>query len=79
MRLAGRTGTDKLEKQPPVDAPSYEMTALKVKMASTLDEIRRKTSTLTVQDMKRLLFRCAASVIAMPEVCISSALMPTGH
>jgi phosphatidylinositol 4-kinase len=49
-------------------APSAEVQALKTKMAHSMDDIRRKNSTLTVQDMKRLLFRCAAMLISLNEV-----------
>jgi hypothetical protein len=37
-------------------------------MARTMEEIRRKNSTLTVQDLKRLLFRCAATLISLAKV-----------
>jgi phosphatidylinositol 4-kinase len=33
-----------------------------------MEEIRGKNSTLTVQDLKRLLFRCAATLISMEKV-----------
>ncbi|KAG9226590.1 hypothetical protein CCMSSC00406_0006185 [Pleurotus cornucopiae] len=65
IRLASRKGTDKLEKLPPQSAPSSEIQALKSKMANTLGEIRSKKSSLTVQDLKRLLFRCAATLISL--------------
>ncbi|KAL4260020.1 PI3/PI4-kinase family protein [Pleurotus pulmonarius] len=65
IRLASRKGTDKLEKLPPQSAPSSEIQALKSKMANTLSEIRSKSSSLTVQDLKRLLFRCAATLISL--------------
>ncbi|KAJ6490589.1 hypothetical protein C8R47DRAFT_1122870 [Mycena vitilis] len=65
IRLAGRQGPDQLEKLPPQDAPSSEIHALKAKMARTLLEIRNKVSGSTVQDLKRLLFRCGATLISM--------------
>ncbi|KAK7467455.1 Phosphatidylinositol 4-kinase stt4 [Stygiomarasmius scandens] len=65
LRLASRQGTDKLEIIPPRDAPSREVAALKKKMSDSMDEIRSKSSHLTVQDLKRLLFRCAATLISM--------------
>jgi phosphatidylinositol 4-kinase len=43
---------------------------LKYKLSNTLEEIRRKNSKLTVHDLRRLLFRCAATVIAMENVGI---------
>ncbi|EGO21128.1 hypothetical protein SERLADRAFT_452259 [Serpula lacrymans var. lacrymans S7.9] len=64
LRLANRAGQDKLEELPPQSAPSTEIEALKNKLAHTMDDIRGKNSTLTVQDLKRLLFRCAAIVIS---------------
>lgn len=62
-------GSDKLEKLPPQTAPSAEIHALKDKMAHSLGEIQNKISSLTVQDLKRLLFRCAATLISLPKVC----------
>lgn len=61
-------GPDKLEKLPPQLAPSTEIHALKAKMARTMEEIRHKNSSLTVQDLKRLLFRCAATLISLAKV-----------
>jgi len=37
-------------------------------MARTTEEIRSKDSTLTVQDLRRLLFRCAAILISQSKV-----------
>ena len=62
------SGADK-EKLPPQAATSSEILALKEKMANSIDEIRNKSSALTVQELKRLLFRCAATLIAMQKVC----------
>jgi hypothetical protein len=62
------SGADK-EKLPPQTAPSSEILALKEKMANSINEIRNKSSALTVQELKRLLFRCAATLIAMQKVC----------
>ncbi|KAJ6591860.1 1,3-beta-glucan synthase component-domain-containing protein [Mycena vulgaris] len=56
-----------VKKLPPQAAPSAEIQALKGKMARTLDEIRSKVSSSTVQDLKRLLFRCAATLISLPK------------
>ncbi|KAJ7047187.1 hypothetical protein C8F04DRAFT_987659 [Mycena alexandri] len=67
IRLASRQGPDQLEKLPPQAAPSAEIQALKAKMARTLEEIRNKVSSSTVQDLKRLLFRCAATLISLPK------------
>ncbi|KAJ3753010.1 hypothetical protein EV360DRAFT_88184 [Lentinula raphanica] len=65
LRLASRTASDKLEQLPPQDAPSGELMALKKKLANSMKEIRSRTSALTVQDLKRLLFRCAATLISL--------------
>ncbi|KAH7879656.1 uncharacterized protein C8R40DRAFT_1158339 [Lentinula edodes] len=65
LRLASRVASDRLEQLPPQDAPSGELMALKKKLAKSMKEIRSKTSTLTVQDLKRLLFRCAATLISL--------------
>ncbi|KAF5373565.1 hypothetical protein D9758_000828 [Tetrapyrgos nigripes] len=67
LRLARRQGADELEIIPPQDAPSQEIDALKKKMSDSLNEIRGKTTHLTAQDLKRLLFRCAATLIALPK------------
>ncbi|KAK0497081.1 hypothetical protein EDD18DRAFT_1165281 [Armillaria luteobubalina] len=69
--FAGEAGWDPagksiwLEKLPPQSAPSGEILALKEKLAHTMEEIRGKTSTLTVQDLKRLMFRCTAMIISL--------------
>ncbi|KAJ3814722.1 hypothetical protein F5876DRAFT_72711 [Lentinula aff. lateritia] len=65
LRLASRVASDQLEQLPPQDAPSGELMALKKKLAKSMKELRSKTSTLTVQDLKRLLFRCAATLISL--------------
>jgi phosphatidylinositol 4-kinase A len=65
-------GSDKLEKLPPQAAPSAEVHALKAKLANSMEEILGKNSTLKVQDLKRLLFRCAATLISLNKVCINS-------
>ncbi|KAF9265698.1 hypothetical protein L218DRAFT_986377 [Marasmius fiardii PR-910] len=67
LRLASRAASDRIEQLPPEHAPSAEIGALKDKFARSMKEIRSKSSSLTVQDMKRLLFRCAATLISMPQ------------
>ncbi|KAF7311374.1 hypothetical protein MKEN_01039300 [Mycena kentingensis (nom. inval.)] len=67
IRLASRQGADQLEKLPPQAAPTSEIQALKAQMARTFEEIRSKVSSATVQDLKRLLFRCAATLISLPK------------
>ncbi|KAG5638985.1 hypothetical protein H0H81_008206 [Sphagnurus paluster] len=65
FRLACREGSDKLDKQPPQSAPSAEIQALKTKMNRTMEDIRNKTNSPTDQDLKRLLLRCAATLISL--------------
>ncbi|TFK76247.1 atypical/PIKK/PI4K protein kinase [Pluteus cervinus] len=65
LRLANRQVPDKLEELPPQPAPPAELRALKTKLAQSIQEIRNKNSTLTIHDMKRLLFRCAATIISL--------------
>lgn len=62
------TGADKLANLPPQDAPSTEINALKTKLHNTLEEIKGKNSKLTINDLRRLLFRCAATLIALERV-----------
>ena len=61
-------GTDKLATLPPQIAPSTEISAIKAKLSHTMEEIRVKNSNLTVHDLKRLLFRCAAALISLKKV-----------
>ncbi|KAG5645573.1 hypothetical protein DXG03_005711 [Asterophora parasitica] len=65
VRLACHQAPDKLDKLPPQSAPSAEIQALKTKMSRTTEEVRNKSTTLTVHDLKRLLFRCAATLLSM--------------
>ena len=61
-------GPESLDKVPPQSAPFAEIEALRNKLADTLSGIRNKRSALTVQDLKRLLFRCAATLISLQKV-----------
>ncbi|CAE6400878.1 unnamed protein product, partial [Rhizoctonia solani] len=67
VRLANRGGVEEIELPPPTQAPFVEIKALKAKLAVSVAEIRNRTSKLTVQDLRRLLFRCAAVLMALPE------------
>ncbi|CAE6500527.1 unnamed protein product [Rhizoctonia solani] len=67
VRLANRGGIEEIELPPPTKAPFGEIKALKAKLAVSVAEIRDKTSKLAVQDLRRLLFRCAAVLMALPE------------
>jgi phosphatidylinositol 4-kinase len=53
---------------PPHAAPSTEVSSLKRQLANTTNDIRGKNSKLTVKDLKRLLFRCAAKLISLDTV-----------
>lgn len=48
--------------------PSQEVAMFKAKVANTLQKMREKTSTLTVGDLKRMLFRCASTIIVLDQV-----------
>lgn len=67
VRLANRGGVEEIQLPPPTKAPFVEIKALKAKLAISVAEIRDRTSKLTVQDLRRLLFRCAAVLMALPE------------
>ncbi|ETW86100.1 hypothetical protein HETIRDRAFT_60199 [Heterobasidion irregulare TC 32-1] len=64
LRLASRGG-HKLETMPNDEDPVAEIEALKTKMAAALHDIRERHSSLTIQDLKRLLFRCASALISV--------------
>ena len=66
--LTIHSGNDKHTTLPPQIAPSTEISALKAKLSYTMEEIRVKNSNLTVHDLKRLLFRCAATLISLKKV-----------
>ncbi|KAF8579311.1 atypical/PIKK/PI4K protein kinase [Ramaria rubella] len=55
------------EKIPPNQTPPFLRQGLKTKMSETILDIQNKTSILTIQDLKRLLFRCASMLISTPE------------
>ena len=56
--------------QKPADEndPVTEIAALREKMHSALAAIRDKRNAFTIQGLKRLLFRCATSLIAVTKV-----------
>jgi hypothetical protein len=57
-----------LQKPPDENDPVPEIAALREKMHSALAAVRDKRNPFTIQDLKRLLFRCAASLIAVTKV-----------
>jgi len=58
---------DNLTNPPPKEAPEAELRALKEDMLRTTEAIRSKKSALTVHDLRRLLYRCAAALISLKE------------
>ncbi|KAG2144576.1 hypothetical protein DEU56DRAFT_790388 [Suillus clintonianus] len=64
LRLAARKNQDSLDKVAP-QMQCIGVQPFKDKMADTMNDIRNKRSSLTVQDLKRLLFRCAAILISL--------------
>jgi phosphatidylinositol 4-kinase len=52
----------------PQVAFSTEIQALRCQMLQTMNEVRQKKSSLTVHDLRRLLFRCAATLISLDHV-----------
>ncbi|KIO22722.1 hypothetical protein M407DRAFT_216052 [Tulasnella calospora MUT 4182] len=68
IRLAGSNVPDKLQKQPPSGTPRSETENLRTLLAKALAHIWDKTSTLSTQELKRLLFRCA-SALASAKKC----------
>lgn len=67
LRLAYRQAPGVLDKTPPQRTSSTVIEALKRKMEETSIEIWNKSTSLMVQDLKRLLFRCAAILISLDE------------
>ncbi|KDQ11709.1 hypothetical protein BOTBODRAFT_147082 [Botryobasidium botryosum FD-172 SS1] len=67
LRLLAGKEVEQIHRLPPSLPASGEIHALKAKMTKAVEEIRNKTSTLTVQDLKRLLFRCASVLISTPK------------
>ena len=61
-------GIDKLATLPPQIAPSTEISTLEDKLSHAMEGMRVKNSNLTVHDLKRLLFRCAATLISLKKV-----------
>ncbi|KAH9071165.1 hypothetical protein EDB83DRAFT_2366879 [Lactarius deliciosus] len=64
LRLAGRGGKN-LQKPPDEQDPVPEISALREKMHSALSAVREKRNSFTIQDLKRLLFRCASALISV--------------
>ena len=61
-------GQNELEKPQAHTSPITEVAALKKRLGEALTELQAKESHLTVQDVKHLSFRCAATLISAPKV-----------
>ncbi|KAF6763882.1 atypical/PIKK/PI4K protein kinase [Ephemerocybe angulata] len=59
------TSLDSLTDPPPQDAPHAELRALQDEMLQAKEGVRTKKSVLTVHDLRRLLYRCAAVLISL--------------
>jgi phosphatidylinositol 4-kinase A len=57
-----------MEKPADDQQPVVELSDLKDKMNAALSAIREKRNTFSIQDLKRLLFRCASSLIRTAKV-----------
>jgi phosphatidylinositol 4-kinase A len=57
-----------LQKATDEQDPVPEISALREKMHSALAAVREKRNSFTIQDLKRLLFRCASSLISVTKV-----------
>lgn len=64
IRLASSNLQDKLQKPPPARLPRSETESLRSLLAKALTQICDKTSKLSVQELKRLLFRCASALVS---------------
>ncbi|EJU05379.1 atypical/PIKK/PI4K protein kinase [Dacryopinax primogenitus] len=65
LRLYGQGGLQRLQKSVPAAASTEEIRAMKQQMSRAIQEIGDRTSNFTVQDMRRLLFRCTSVLIAV--------------
>ena len=62
------TGADKLQHVPPKQLSQEETSALKNNLTIALNQLWDKTSTLSIQALKRLLLRASAALITSPKV-----------
>lgn len=53
------------------DAPAERREYPKVDIIMAFKEVKEKTGTITLQQLKRLLFRCAATLISIEEASTS--------
>jgi phosphatidylinositol 4-kinase len=54
----------------PHDTPQSELSVLREKLQSIMADIRSKRSSLTVQELRRLLYRCAAVLVSMDQASV---------
>ncbi|KZO97923.1 atypical/PIKK/PI4K protein kinase [Calocera viscosa TUFC12733] len=65
LRLYGQGGLQSLQKSTPHAASVEEIQAMKQQMSKSIQDIGNRTSSFTVQDLRRLLFRCTSVLIAV--------------
>lgn len=63
--------TEDMEKNIDDRVPVAEMEDLKKRMAEALNAIREKRNAFSIQDLKRMLFRCASSLITVAKVRVT--------
>ncbi len=69
QHVAGLTITMHLDpRREDTQASPQEVDMLKSRMADAILEIMQKKSILTITDLKRLLFRCASTIISLEQV-----------
>ncbi|KZT60454.1 hypothetical protein CALCODRAFT_119134 [Calocera cornea HHB12733] len=65
LRLYGQGGLQSLQKSTPHAASVKEILAMKEQMSKAIEDIGNRTSNFTVQDLRRLLFRCTSVLISV--------------
>ncbi|KAF9446332.1 hypothetical protein P691DRAFT_708828 [Macrolepiota fuliginosa MF-IS2] len=65
FRFSGKEYCNTVQGAAPRDTPESEICALREKLQSTMADIRSKHSSLTVQELRRILYRCAAVLISL--------------
>jgi hypothetical protein len=58
----------------PHNPPQREIAALLRKIQSVMNDVRLKHSTITIQELRRLLYRCAAVLTSLDHVRVISIL-----
>jgi phosphatidylinositol 4-kinase A len=68
VHLNQLSGHEQMEKIAPEPAAAADANALKAAAGQILRDIRTKSSHLTIRELKRILFRCAAMIISLDQV-----------